>query len=175
MENQALMYVLTAFVVIAGVSLLLQLGLVFGIYRAARATQQRVEQLTPKVEAMLPKVEALVDSSQRAVEQSRQQILEVAAKTNEILEATKKQLVTVDGLLTDAAVRVRAQMDRAEMVLDDTMSRAHEAVAAVHHGVLRPVREIQAFSAGVKAALAHLARRNRANVAEATHDEEMFI
>jgi ABC-type transporter Mla subunit MlaD len=175
MEYQSLIYVMTAFVVIAGVSLLVQLGFIFGIYRAAKATQERVAQLTPKVEAMLPKVNALVDNSQKTVEQSKQQILEITAKANDILDSAKKQLVTVDGVLTDAAARARTQMDRAEMILDDTMSRAHETVATVHHGIMRPLREVQAVAAGVKAAVSHLARGDRPNVSEATHDEEMFI
>ena len=175
MENQALIYVMTAFVVIAGVSLLLQLGFIFGMYRTAQTMQQKVAQLTPKIEALLPKVDALVDSSQKTVEQSKQQILDITAKANEILESTKKQLVTVDGVLTDAATRARTQMDRAEMILDDTMSRAHETLATVHHGVMRPIRELQAVTTGVKTAISHLARGDRPNVAEATHDEEMFI
>jgi hypothetical protein len=61
------------------------------------------------------------------------------------------------------------------MVVDDTMTRVHQTVTAVHSGVIRPVREIQAVTAGVSAALQHLMQGGRPSVAQATHDDEMFI
>jgi len=65
-------------------------------------------------------------------------------------------------------------MDRAEMVLDDTMNRAQETVALVHSGIMKPLREIQGVQAGVRAALNFLVR-GRHNGPVATADEEMFI
>lgn len=175
MDQQTLLYIMTAFVIIAGVALLLQLGFIFGIYKTAKTTEQKVAAVLPKVEATLPKVEALIATSQKTVEQGRQQITEVVGKANEILDTTKRQLVKVDDVITDATTRAKVQLERAEMILDDMMSRAHETVATVHHGIMRPVREVHGVIAGVRTALAHLARGNRPSVVEATHDEEMFI
>lgn len=182
MDNQTLLYIMTAFVVIAGLSLLLQLGMIFGIYRTAKATEQKlatlipkVEAVVPKVEALVPKVEALLGSSQAIVDQGKQQILELASKTNDILDATKRQLVKVEEVLTDASGRAKVQLEHAELVLDDTMSRAHETVAMVHNGITRPLREIHGITAGFRTALAHLARGGRPTPDAATHDDEMFI
>jgi len=66
-------------------------------------------------------------------------------------------------------------MDRAEMVLDDTMTRVHQTVSTVQSGVIRPVREVQGLFAGVKGALSYLSKSGRATVDHATSDEEMFI
>jgi ABC-type transporter Mla subunit MlaD len=175
MDQQTLLYIMTAFVIIAGIALLLQLGFIFGLYKTAKTTEQKVAAVLPKVEATLPKVEALIASSQKTIEQGRQQITEVMGKANEILDTTKRQLAKVDEVVTDATTRAKVQLERAEMILDDTMSRAHETVSIVHHGIMRPVREIHGVIAGVRTALAHLARGNRPSVAQATHDEEMFI
>ena len=182
MDNQTLLYIMTAFVVISGISLLLQLGTLFGLYRIAKSTEQKVtalmpkvEALIPKVEAVIPKVEAVVDSSQKIIDHSRQQIAEIGTKTNEILDSTKRQLLKIEDVLNDASGRAKVQLEKAEMVIDDTMSRAHETVAMVHNGVTRPLREINGVAAGVRAALAHLARSGRPSVAQATHDDEMFI
>jgi ABC-type transporter Mla subunit MlaD len=175
MDQQTLLYIMTAFVIIAGVALLLQLGFLFGIYHRVKMTEQKVQAMFPKIHAVLPKVEALVDTSQKAVEQSRQHIADVVGKTNEILDVTKQQLVKVDDVITDATTRAKVQLQRAEMILDDTLGRAHETVATVHHGIIRPVREIHGIVAGVRSALTHLARGNRPSVDRATHDEEMFI
>jgi hypothetical protein len=45
----------------------------------------------------------------------------------------------------------------------------------VHNGVLRPVREIQALSAGFRGVVQALLRGGRPSVADVTHDDEMFI
>ncbi len=74
-------------------------------------------------------------------------------------------------MLNDASVRAKVQLEKAEMVIDDTMSRAHETVALVQNGITRPLREIHGVAAGVRAAMSHLARSGRASVAQATHDE----
>jgi hypothetical protein len=66
-------------------------------------------------------------------------------------------------------------MDRAEMVLDDTVSRVHESVSMVHQGINRPLREISGVATGLRAAIAYLVRGNRPTPAQVTQDEEMFI
>lgn len=182
MDNQTLLYIMTAFVVIAGLSLLLQLGFIFGLYRTAKAMEQkvagiapRVEALIPKVEALVPKVESVLISSQKIVEDGKRQIAEIAAKTGEILDSAKRQLGKVEVLLTDASERAKVQIEKAEMVIDDTVSRAHETVAMVHNGITRPIREINGIAAGLKAAMHQLAHPNRPSVAQVTHDDEMFI
>jgi hypothetical protein len=66
-------------------------------------------------------------------------------------------------------------MDRAELVLDDTMSRAQETVALVHGGIMKPLRQIQGIAAGLQAALNFLLRGRHANPTGVHVDEEMFI
>jgi len=182
MDQQTLLYLMTAFVGISAVALVLQLATLFGMYKAARAMQEKVEELMPKVNellpkvhALLPKVNGLLESSQKVVDQSRQQILDITTKTNDILDITKRQMGKMEDLLTDATGRAKVQLERAEMVIDDTVSRAHETVTMVHGGILRPLREIQGIASGIRTAVAHLTRGGRPSVAQATHDEEMFI
>jgi len=175
MDQQTLLGIMTAFVVIAGISLVLQLVTLFLMYRTARGIEGKINELLPKVHALLPKMNSLLETSQKVVEQSKQQIADIASKTNEILDSTKRQLAKVEDLVTDATSRAKAQLERAEMVLDDTMTRTHETVAMVHSGVLRPLREVQGIAAGLRTALSVLMRGNRPSPAQATHDEEMFI
>ena len=168
MDNQWLLYVMTAFVVIAGISLLIQLFVMFGLYKTAKSMELASRPL-------LKKAEDLVDASQKVIDQNRQQIIDVVTKANEILESTKRQMAKIEEVVADASGRAKVQLERAELVVDDTMSRAHETVAMVHGGITRPLREIHGIAAGIKATVAHLARGSRPTVAQAAHDEEMFI
>jgi hypothetical protein len=61
------------------------------------------------------------------------------------------------------------------MVLDDSVSRAHETIATLHGGIMRPLREINGIAAGVRSAISFLTRGNRPSVDRVTTDEEMFI
>lgn len=167
MDQQSLLIIMAAFVVISAIALCIQAGFLFAIFKAIRTMEARTAPL-------IPKLDALVDSSRHAVEESRTQIHDISKKTGEILDSTRKQLARVDEVMEDAASRARVQMDRAEMVLDDTMNRAQETVALVHSGIMTPLREIQGITAGVRAALDFL-MRGRRNGPVATADEEMFI
>ena len=168
MDTNALIVVMTVFVIISAIALCVQAGYLFGMYKAVRTLQDRV---TP----LMPKVEALVDSTKATVDESKQQIIDITTKANAILESTKHQLAMVEEVVADATSRAKVQMERVELVLDDTMSRAHETVATFHSGIMRPLREINGIAIGIKAAFAHLTRGGRPSVAQATSDEEMFI
>jgi len=168
MDQTTLLDVMTAFVVISAIALCIQAGMLFGMYRTTRALQQSIQPLVPKVES-------LVDSAKTTIEESRVQIAEITERTNDILDSTKRQLAMVEEVVTDATSRAKVQLERVEMVLDDTVSRAHETIATVHGGIMRPLREINGIAAGLRSALAFLARGNRPSVDRVTTDEEMFI
>jgi ABC-type transporter Mla subunit MlaD len=129
----------------------------------------------PKVDSLLPKVESLVSIATTTVEQSGKQINEITTRANDILDSTKRQLAIMEDVVGDAAVRAKVQMERVELVLDDTLSRAHETVSVVHDGIMRPLREVNGIAVGIRAALGAIARGNRPTVDRATSDEEMFI
>jgi ABC-type transporter Mla subunit MlaD len=168
MDQTTLLYVMTAFVIIAAIALCIQAGMLAAMYKATRSMQQSLQPLVPKVEA-------LVDSARTTVEQSKLQIADITARANEILDSTKRQLALVEDVVTDATARAKVQLERVEMILDDTVSRAHETVATLHGGIMRPLREISGVAAGIRTAFAFLARGNRPSVDQVTTDEEMFI
>ena len=163
MDQMMLLYVMTAFVIIAAIALCIQTGMIFGMYKTTKSLQADIKPL-------LPKVESLVDTTKTTVEQSRKQILDITTRANEILTSTKEQLGMVQEVVTDATARAKVQLERVELVLDDTLSRAHETVATVHDGIMRPLREVNGIAVGIKTALAYLARGNRPSPDQATSD-----
>ena len=168
MDQNTLLTVMTVFVVIAGVALLVQMAVMIGLYKATRSAERRIS-------AMMPQVERLVHVSQTSIEQVRTQLLDVTGKTSEILTLAHTQVARVDDIMADATRRARIQLERAELIIEDGLSRTQQTIGLVHSGVMRPLREIQGITAGVRAGLAFLAKGSRANVNQITHDEEMFI
>jgi hypothetical protein len=166
--SEALLNVLIGAVIVAAVALVLQAFFLFGVYRSSMATKEQVTLIAGHVES-------LAASVQKTVEQSRKQITDVSTKANEVLDLTRKQLVRIDEVLGEATSRARIQMDRVELILDDTVSRLHETTNLVQDGILRPLREINGFAVGIRAALEYLIHGRRITVEQATHDDEMFI
>jgi uncharacterized membrane protein YiaA len=175
MDQNTLMTVMTAFVVIAGLALVVQMAVMIGLYKATRSAEQRIVAVLPQVEAMLPQVEKLVQVSHTSIDQVREQVLELTGKTSEILSLAHLQVGRVDEVLADATQRARVQLERAELIIEDSLSRAQQTIGLVHSGVMRPLREIQGITAGVRAAILFLSKGARSNVNQITQDEEMFI
>ena len=161
MEIQSLLYVMAAAVVLQACFL--------GVMALA------AWKIKGQVDALTPKAQSLMATAEQTLADSKKRIDDITTKASEIMDSTKKQVQRSDEFLIDATSRARIQLDRIEMVLDDTISRAHETAVLLNQGVLRPVRELNGLVAGVRSALHYLVRGGRPSVAQATTDEEMFI
>jgi len=168
MTQEALLYVMAAAVGIAALALLLQAGLLFVMNRSVKALKEQIAE-------MAPRIGSVAESAEKTLQESRKQIGDITARAGDILETTRAQLARTDAFLAEATTRARVQMDRLELVLDDSIGRIHETIALVNDGVLRPLRQINGIAVGVRSAIGYLLRGGRPNVSQATTDEEMFI
>ncbi|HBY60794.1 MAG TPA: hypothetical protein DEH78_13310 [Solibacterales bacterium] len=168
MTPEGLVAVMAGAVVVSALALVLQLLILYGLYRSTQATQARVNE-------MMPRVAQLIESAESALSQGRQQIGDVTVKANEVLTLARTQLDRVDSSLGEVLFKLKAQLERAEVMLDDSLTRVHQTVTTVHTGVMKPLREVSGVAAGVRAALHHLSRGGKPAPNQATHDEEMFI
>ncbi len=162
------MYVMAGAVAVSALALLSQAVVMVFLARAVKSLRNQVEPL-------LPKAESVLENAGSTIRETRKQLNEITTKANDALESTKAQLRRTDEFLTEATSRARIQLDRVELVLDDTISRVHETVVILNKGILRPVREINGLAAGLRTALVYFLRGGRPNVSQATTDEEMFI
>ncbi len=161
-------YTIVAAVVVAAAAISLQTVLLFALYRSSRAQREQLTQLAAKLEP-------LAEQSQHVLADVRKQVGEVTARVNEVVELGRKQLARADEFFEEVVGRARAQMSRVEMVLDDTMGRFQETLGLLNRSILRPLKQINGVTLGVRAALAALFGERRTTVERATHDEEMFI
>ncbi len=168
MDQNTLQILITVFVAIAAIALLGQAVALIGLFIVAR-------DLRTKLLGAWPAIESIIGASKRSVESAELHIGKIGSSSVAILDVTRQQLAKVDDLLSDASTRAKVQMERAEMVLDDTMTRVQQTVGIVQRGVLFPVREVHGILSGIRSALAHLSRGGRPTVEHATSDEEMFI
>ena len=168
MSEDTFRIVVTVAVCLASLSMIIQAGIVFGIFRTIKAVQEKVNHITDRA---LP----ILETTRRMLDEARPKIDELTSTALEVAAIAKAQVVRIDELLIEATDRARLQIARFDGMLGDTVDRVQETTAAVQSTLMRPVREVNGVLTGVRAALSVLTRGNRASVDHATQDEEMFI
>jgi gas vesicle protein len=170
-SDSALLWICIAFTA----ALALQVILLAVMAVASLRMRKQVSGFIESLEPLIAKIEPIAETSQGILNDVRKYAAEFSGKTNELLDLTRKQLGRVDEVLAEATARTRTQMDRIEMVMDDTVNRFQETTSLLQDGVVRPLRQLNALTAGIRAAVGFLVGGQRTTVEQATHDEEMFI
>lgn len=168
MSQDTLLVIMTVAVSLSAIAMVAMACMIFGMWKSIRAVQVRVE-------GFMPQAESFLQATQVAFAEHQGQLRDITSRTSDILDLTQKQLLRVDDALGDAVGRAKVQMERLELVLDDTVNRVHGTVVQINNTVVKPVREINALGTGLRTAVQAFLRGQKPSVAQATADEEMFI
>jgi hypothetical protein len=152
--------------------LVAQTILMFVFVIAFRKWCNRTEALVDQVSQ---KIDPILSASRDVLSDTRQKLASVTDNLNEITLLAKGQIVRIDALVRDTTDRAQLQVVRLDQLVGDTMNRVEETTRVIQYGVLKPVQELAAVIAGVRAGLTYFVNRNRRTVERATQDEEMFI
>jgi ABC-type transporter Mla subunit MlaD len=155
-------------VAVSSVSLLMSAVASIGLFRAVKRLEEKVEPLIPQAVNTLRQAEETLTATVT-------QVRELSDQARNLMEATQTQLDHFSEAREEVTNRLRIQAERAELVLEDSLSRVQEVVHTMHSGVMRPVREVTGVVAGIRTAFSAYLGGRRPSVAQATHDEEMFI
>jgi KaiC/GvpD/RAD55 family RecA-like ATPase len=165
---------LRIFIAVTTFAIVVQAGILIGLYLAVRKSTARMEALAVEVTSKtLPTIEAF----QITLTELRPKIDVISVNAVESSNLIRNQLARIDATLTDALDRTRLQVIRADELLNRTMDRVEETSEIVHKTVVSPLRQVNglmaAISTGVEVFLGQK-RRHPKNGAGAPHDE-MFI
>lgn len=155
-------------VLISSIALLFSAFASVGTYLAVRKIQSQVSPLVPQVTEFLL-------NSREALEEALKQFHETGKKTQAVLEDVHAEIAGFSEARVALTNRLQAQVQRVELVLDDSLANIQEIVSVVHGGVIKPIREVNGLVAGVRTAVRSFFVGRRPSVAQATQDEETFI
>jgi len=165
--------ILIAFTAVTAAAVVIQAGMLVGMYLAVRKTGAKLESLTAEVKT---KVLPTADLVQSTLVDLRPKIETLVANVSESSTMVKGQLNRVDATVSDVLDRTRLQVIRADELLSRTLDKVEETTEVVHRTVVSPFRQlagvVQGLSAGVEYFLG--AKRRRNNGVAAPQDE-MFI
>jgi methyl-accepting chemotaxis protein len=173
MEN-----LLPLFIAVTAAAVLLQAGVLVGLYIAMRKSSARMEAIAQEVKS---KIVPTLDTTQAMIAELRPQLATLAENLAEITTTLRTQVQRIDATVNDIIDRSRLQVIRADELLTRTLDRVEETTEVVQKTVVSPVRQfaglIQGISAGVEFFFASRGRRNggsREN-RRAVPQDEMFI
>jgi len=165
---------LKLFIAVTTFAVLIQAGILVGLYLAVRKSTAKMEALATQV---TDKAVPTMETVQSMLAEMRPQISVLTANLTESSNLVRNQLGRIDATLTDTLDRTRLQVIRADELLNRTMDKVEETSEVVHKTVISPLRQIDglmaAISTGFEVFLGQK-RRQPKNGAGVPQDE-MFI
>ncbi len=164
---------LPIFVGVTAAAVVIQAGILVGLFVAVRKSSARMEALATEVK---DKVMPTADTAHALLVDLRPKIETIATNVSESTTVIRGEIERLDASVSDVVDRTRLQVIRADELLSRTLDRIEETSDVVHRTVVSPVRHISGLVQGVTVALEFLLggkRRRRDDVT--VPQDEMFI
>jgi hypothetical protein len=163
---------LAVFIGITGFAVLLQAGILLGLFLAMRKTSEKVEALAEEMKnKVLP-----------AAELAHSMIIELRPKMETVMDnvsvsttVLRTQLERIDATLTDIVDRTRLQVIRADEFVTGTMDKLEETREVVQRTVVSPVRYLSGIAHGLSVGLEAFFGKRRGRNGVNVQQDEMFI
>lgn len=163
---------LIAFVALTAVAILLQAGILAGMFFALRKTSAKVESLAEEVKNKVLPTAELAHSMMLEMRPKIETVVDNVSVSTTML---RTQMERVDATLTDIVDRTRLQVIRADEFVNSTMDKLEETREAVQRTVVSPVRHLTGIMHGVGAGLEAFFSRRRGRGSVNAPQDEMFI
>jgi hypothetical protein len=166
---------LILFIIVAMVALVVQVVILTLLFFEVRRTTENVNRLTSDLQSrvgpILTRIQILLDDTQP-------KISSMVNDASHIVYLARGQAQKIDRVFTDAADRLRGQLNHADRILTGTLEAVEDAGVKFKHSFWRPVQKASALVQGIKVGLDLLrSRRGRRSGDEPREqqEEELFI
>ena len=171
MNNETLLVI---FVGLTGFALLVQAIVMLAAFLTMRKT---VISLQSDVHELRESAMPIIEKSRDTLEKLAPKIESVSNDVSDVVRTLREQTHQFQLVAGDVLDRVHRQTSRVDNMFTGVVDGVEHASNVVVDSVAKPVRQVSAFLAGVKAFLGVLAtgRRRRGDRVEVTANEDMFV
>jgi methyl-accepting chemotaxis protein len=163
---------LTVFIAVTAAAVLLQAGILVGMFFAMRKTSAKVESLAEEVKT---KVLPTAELAHSMISEMRPKIETLVDNVSVSTTVLRTQLERIDATLTDIVDRTRLQVIRADEFVTSTMDKLEETRETVQRTVVSPVRQLSGLMHGLSVGVEAFFSRRRGRNSGAVQRDEMFI
>ena len=167
---------LTAFVVITGIAVVIQMGILVALFLSFKKSSERMESLAGEVRT---KALPALESAQEILADAKPKVAVITTNLVDVTTTLKSQIERLDLTVTDVVDRTRLQIIRADEMVSRAMDKVEETGDLVNHSVISPIRRVVGIVEGLTTGLNAFLGRKRSSRApgreRVEQDEEMFI
>lgn len=164
---------LAFFVVVTAVAVVLQMGILLGLYLQFRRMNEHTTRIATDLHA---RITPILSRLQVLMEDAQPRITSMLSDAAEITHVARGQAQKVDRVFTEAADRLRVQLIRADRILAGALEAIEESGSKLRRTLWGPVHEASAFIKGVKTGLDFFRSRRRPDdQGGESQDEGLFI
>jgi len=167
-------HIITAFVVVAAVAIVVQVVILFVLYKALRQTSERMEGIAGRLEEQATPVLA---TAAAILDDAKPKIAEITTNLAETSASVRSHVSEVGHATSEIMERARLQAARLDEFVISAAQKVEATSELLQHKVLSPMRRVRAVVTALNAGLS-LFRSNRPpkrNSSGEVEDEEMFI
>jgi hypothetical protein len=166
-------WVMPTFVIVAAVSLFMQMVIFAAMFLTFRRVSKRIEEIA---DDMQRRINPVISRLQILVEEAQPRISNMISDAAEMTHLARSQVQRVDRMVTEALDRLRMQLVHADQILTGAMEAVEETGSQLRSSVWRPVQSVTAIVRGIQTGLEfYRGRRRQPNVPNEQQDEELFI
>ena len=160
---------LPIFVAITSAAVVIQAGILIGMFLSLRKTSRRLETLAGEVSSKVLPTAALAHDM---LSELRPRIENIAANLSDPTNIVRAQIEGIDSTMTELLDRARLQVIRTDELVGRAIDKVENATDSVQKTVSIPVKQFSGIMRGVSAGLEYLVTQKRR---QATQRDEMFI
>lgn len=162
------------FIIVTAIAVVIQAGILVGLFVAVRQTGKRVETLAAEVKT---KALPTMETAQAMLVELRPRITDIVANVDQSARMARAQMERLDATVSDVVDRTRLQVIRADELVNRTLDRVEETTDMVHQTVISPIRQLAGLLTGLSAGLEYFLGRKRRQSRDGVGvpQDELFI
>lgn len=167
--------IITIFVVVAAVAIVLQMVILFALYKALRQTSERMEGVASRLEQQATPVLA---TAAAILDDAKPKIAEITTNLAETSASVRSHVSEVGHATSEIVERARLQAARIDEFVISAAQKVEATSELLQHKVLSPMRRVRAVVTALNAGLSFFKSNRppkRRNGSGEVEDEEMFI
>ena len=166
--------IITIFVVVAAVAIVVQMAVLFALYKALRQTSERMEGIAGRLEQQATPV--LVTAA-AILDDAKPKIAEITTNLAETSASVRSHVSDVGHATSEIVERARLQAARLDEFVISAANKVEATSDLLQTKVLSPMRRVRAIVTALNAGLTFFKsnRPPRRNSTGEVEDEEMFI
>ncbi|HEY2497572.1 MAG TPA: hypothetical protein VGK24_10910 [Candidatus Angelobacter sp.] len=166
--------IITIFVVVAAVAIVVQMGILFALYKALRQTSERMEGIAGRLEQQATPV---LSTAAAILIDARPKVAEITTNLAETSASVRSHVHQVGQATTEIVERARMQAARMDEFVINAAQKVEATSELLQNKVFSPMRRVRAIVTAMNAGLSFFKsnRPQRKNSSGKVEDEEMFI